>query len=154
MMVLNYGKVVETMKKIRLIAAVCVVALMLTACAGVSKETTLPTVETTVPVTTIPATTVPETTVPETTVPETTVPETTVPMETVEIPEAPETITAESWQKNHLNAWDNEVYGIEDGAAAAERPVLGSRYKRQPDQNRNLPGYSGACTGNCVVCGH
>ena len=125
MMVLNYGKVVETMKNIRLIAAVCAFALMLTACAGVSNETTQPPVETTVP-----ATTIPETTVPETTIPETAVPETTVPMETVVIPEAPETITAESWQKNHLNAWDYEVYGIADGAKAAERPVLGSRYKR------------------------
>ena len=80
--------------------------------------------------TTVPETTIPETTVPETTVPETTMPEATVPMETVVIPEAPEKITAESWQKNHLNAWDYEVYGIQDGAKAAERPVLGSRYKR------------------------
>ena len=97
-------------------------------------QETLPTetapVETTVPVTTIPETTAPETTVPETTAPEATVPETTVPMETVAIPAAPEKITSESWQKNHLFAWDAAVYGNENAAIAAKRPVLGSGYKR------------------------
>ena len=113
------------MKKKWLFGAAYALALMLAACAGVSVETTQAPAETTVPVTTIPATTVPETTVPETTVPET-----TVPAETVEIPEAPERITEESWQKNHLNAWDAAVYGFYDVVKAAERPVLGSGYKR------------------------
>ena len=111
----NIGKVAKTMKKKWLIAAVCALALVLTACTGVPDETTP-----------APA----GTTVPETTVPETTVPETTVPVVTVVIPEAPETITSESWQNNHLYAFDGAVYGCESGAEAAELPVLGSQYKR------------------------
>jgi len=110
------------MTKKRLIAMVCALALVLTACAAPQTETTQ------APTQTLPV----ETTQPTvaTTVPETTVPETTVPMETVVIPEAPETITAESWQKNHLYAFDSGVYGNASGAEVAERPVLGSPYKR------------------------
>lgn len=119
------------MKKKWLLAVVCALALVLTACAGFPNETTQAPTETMAPeAVTVPETTIAETTVPETTVPETTVPETTAPVETVEIPAAPETITEESWQKNHLYAFDPAVYGCESGAEAAERPVLGSGYKR------------------------